>query len=75
MDNLVRYRWQLNDHVTRWELKNGKFIDRENAVTLRVHREEKYEVYVPGTSKGGIAGLQGTSPTLAGALELAATHS
>jgi len=56
--------WHLNDHVTRWPLANGTFIDRENVVSLRQYRDHKYEIYRSGQGEGGMAKLLRTCRTL-----------
>lgn len=63
MKNTFRH-WHLNDHVTRWNLANSTFIDREEVVNLRQFRDHKYEVYLSGASETGCALLLRTCRTL-----------
>lgn len=45
----------MNDHLTRYYLKNGTFVDRQESTLFRYCREAKYEVYLPGGSPTGSA--------------------
>ena len=67
--------YAMNDHLTRYRLPNGWFIDRDELVSMRYHGY-KYSLWEPGASKptwpgaSGCAAFRGGHSTLAGALDL-----
>lgn len=67
----IIHKWTLNEHVTRFRLNNGWFVDRMKRQSERRSRENPYELYEPGADACGGAKLRGTARTLKAVLELA----
>ncbi len=43
----VTRSYPMNDHLKRYDLENGWFIDRERLTTMQRWREHPYELWAP----------------------------
>ncbi len=62
---VVHDRSAMNDHLTRYHLSNGWFIDGDRLTSARPRREHKYSAFEPGGHPSGCAALRDTDSSLA----------